>query len=162
MYNLKLKGVPFAGNLAVAFLGGLAFVYGGIAGGEPMRALVPGLFAMLFHMAREIIKDAADVRGDSIAGLRTIATVRGVQAASWCASLIFLILGAAVAIPCAIGLFGLVYMIIIALGIWPVLAWAAASSIVHPSEENLRKIAFVLKLDMPVGVIAILVGFQGW
>ncbi len=162
LYNMKLKGVPFVGNFAVAFLGGLAFVYGGIAGGEPMNALVPGIFAMLFHLAREIVKDAADIRGDGVAGFRTIATLKGVRTASWCAAAIFLLLGAAVAIPCAIGLFGLVYMIIVALGIWPVLAWATASSIIHPSEENLRKIAFVLKLDMPVGVIAILVGFQGW
>jgi hypothetical protein len=43
-----------------------------------------------------------------------------------------------------------------------VLAYASASALVHPSEATFRKVALILKLDMPVGVLAVLAGFQGW
>jgi geranylgeranylglycerol-phosphate geranylgeranyltransferase len=162
IYNMRLKGVPLAGNLAVALLGGIAFVYGGVAAGNAGPSAIPALFAVLFHLGREIVKDAADVRGDREAGVRTIATAWGVAPASWSAAVVFILLGAVVSLPYAYGVFGLVYFLLVAVGIWPVLAWAASSTVVHPYESNFRKIAFVLKLDMIVGVIAVLVGFQGW
>jgi len=162
LYNIRLKGIPLAGNLTVAVLGGLAFFYGGLASGALDKAWIPALFALLFHLGREIIKDAADVRGDRAAGLRTLATEYGAAAAGRWAAAAFILLGVAVSLPYACGWFGRVYFLLIAGGIWPVLAYAASSSLVHPSETNLRKVAFILKLDMAVGVLAVLAGFQGW
>lgn len=162
LYNIRLKGIPLAGNLAVAILGGLAFVYGGVASGAATAASIPALFAVFFHLGREIIKDAADVRGDRSAGVRTVATEWGAAAAAWWAAFVFILLGAAASLPYVCGVFGLGYFLLIVGGVWPVLAYAAASTLAHPSEATLRTIAFILKLDMPVGVIAVLAGFQGW
>jgi len=162
LYNIRLKGIPLAGNLAVAILGGLAFVYGGVASGAVSAASIPALFAALFHLGREIIKDAADVRGDRSAGARTVATEWGAAAAAWWAAFVFILLSAAASLPYVCGVFGPGYFLLIVGGVWPVLAYAAASTLVHPSEATLRRIAFILKLDMPVGVIAVLAGFQGW
>jgi geranylgeranylglycerol-phosphate geranylgeranyltransferase len=162
LYDVKLKGVPLAGNLLVALLGGLAFIYGGIAGGAVMPSLIPAVFSVLFHLGREIIKDAADVRGDTLAGIETVATLRGARTAAAVSALVFFLLAIAAALPAAGGRFGMGYLLVIALGVWPVLAYATASSLIHPSESNLRKVARILKFDMPVGVMAILAGFQGW
>ncbi len=73
-YDMQLKRIPLAGNIAVAFLGGLAFFYGGIAGYAPGRALIPAIFSFLYHLGRELIKDGADYPGDAAANIRTAAT----------------------------------------------------------------------------------------
>ena len=161
-YDIKLKGVPLAGNFVVAVLGGLAFIYGGIAGNCVREAFIPASFAMLFHLGRELLKDAADIRGDNSAGIKTAASVWGVTAACRLASLVLISLAAVVVTPSVTGHFGVVYTIYIALGVCPVLIYAAASSLRIPSESNLRRISMILKVDMPLGIIAVLAGFQGW
>ena len=161
-YDAWLKAVPFAGNVSVAILGGLAFVYGGIAGGCIYRALIPAVFATLFHLGREVIKDAADTRGDREAGIRTIATVHGEQVACRIGALVLTALAVIVVAPSVTGYFGVVYTIYIALLVCPILLYAAASSLRDQGEANLRRISMILKIDMPVGIIAVLAGFQGW
>ena len=160
-YDIKLKGVPLAGNMVVAGLGGLAFIYGGIAGNCIREALIPASFALLFHLGREILKDAADIRGDTSAGIKTTATVWGVTVACRLASLVLILLAFVVAFPSITGRFGVVYTVYIALGVCPVLLYAAASSLTNQSEPNLRRISMILKVDMPLGIIAVLAGFQG-
>jgi len=162
LYDLRLKGVPLLGNALVAILGGIAFLYGGIAGNAIAQALIPAVFAALFHLGREIIKDAADLRGDREAGIRTFATERGAGFSASIAAGVFFLLAIFAAFPAACGRFGMGYLLIIAIGVWPVLAYTTASSLIHPTEMNLRRVAFYLKLDMPVGVLAVLAGFQGW
>ncbi len=160
-YDIKLKGIPLIGNIAVAGLGGLAFVYGGIAGSSVGRALLPGVFAVLFHLGRELIKDAADVQGDLTSGIQTAATAWGKESACLIASTVLMVLAVISVAPFTFGFFGFVYFIVIVLGVWPVLLYASIYSLRDPSEKNLRSISLLLKIDMPVGIIAILVGFQG-
>ncbi|MBN1291278.1 MAG: geranylgeranylglycerol-phosphate geranylgeranyltransferase [Candidatus Latescibacteria bacterium] len=162
VYDIKLKGVPLAGNIIVSALGGLAFIYGGIAGDCLPESMLPAIFAFLYHLGREIIKDAADIRGDENAGIKTIATVHGVPAACRLASFILIILTVIVALPSITGYFGVMYTVYIALGVCPVLLYAAASLLSYQSESHLRNISLILKIDMPLGVVAVLVGFQGW
>ena len=161
-YDLKLKRIPLAGNLAVALLGGLAFAYGGFAGFSLLQSLIPAIFAFLFHLGRELVKDAADVRGDSLSNIRTAATLLGVRAALLLSALVFTILAVVVVLPAVYLWFGCGYLAMIALGVWPVLIHVMVSSLRNPSEDNLRRLAALLKLDMPVGVMAVLAGFQGW
>ena len=157
LYDTKLKGVPLAGNAVVAFLGGLAFVYGGIAGHAVTRSLLPAVFAVLLHFGREVIKDAADVQGDRSAGIATVATVRGIDAAIRIAVVVFILLAVTVTLPYLFGYFDMKYMIFIMLGVWP----ALFSPLRDKSETNLRRISLALKIIMPVGIIAVLAGFQG-
>lgn len=162
VYDVRLKGVPLAGNLAVALLGGLAFVYGGIAGECTGRALIPASFAALFHLGREIIKDAADIRGDSSSSVRTAATAWGVHTAGRLAAAVFAALAAVVVLPSVTGYFGVVYTLYIALFVCPIILYAAASSLGNPGEATLRRVSTLLKIDMPIGIFAVLAGFQGW
>jgi geranylgeranylglycerol-phosphate geranylgeranyltransferase len=161
-YDLKLKRVPLAGNMAVAFLGGLAFIYGGLAGFSLLQSIIPALFAFLYHLGREMIKDAADVHGDALSGIGTSATRWGMRPTLILSVLVFVVLSAVVVLPAVILWFGKVYLIIIVLGVWPVLFHVMVSSLRNPSEDNLRRLARLLKIDMPIGLIAVLAGFQGW
>ena len=162
LYDMKLKGVPLLGNMVVSGLSFLVFVYGGIAGNAVYRALIPAGFAFLFHLSREIVKDAADVKGDKAAGMRTIATVQRKSTVGRLASCLLIACALIICIPFLIGYFGFGYFIIIALGLWPELVYAAVIMLKEPDEHSLRRISLILKIAMPMGIIAVLVGFQGW
>ena len=63
-YEFWFKAQGFAGNLVVAFLTGMVFLYGGAAVGDA-SVLVPFAgMAFFATLSREVIKDMEDVRGD--------------------------------------------------------------------------------------------------
>lgn len=78
-YNLKLKGLPLAGNAVIALLCALA-VYFTEFPSPPGDTLPALLFAFVATLARELVKDAEDVAGDRAAGLRTLAVLKGPDA----------------------------------------------------------------------------------
>jgi len=47
IYSAALKKLPLIGNLTIAFLTGLTFIYGGYAAGNPVAAIVPAVFGIL-------------------------------------------------------------------------------------------------------------------
>lgn len=74
-YNRRLKCVPLAGNLLVSAATASTI----IAGALSMPAAVVDLThwvcfatALLLNLSREIVKDIADLRGDTEAGIRTL------------------------------------------------------------------------------------------
>ncbi len=161
IYDIKLKGIPLVGNATVALLGGLAFVYGGIAGNAAARSLLPAIYAVLFHLGRELIKDAADFEGDKAAGIATAATAWGVRPACRISSGVLMVLAAVVIMPFITGTFGGVYLAIITVGVLPVIVYSAFLPLRNHSAQTLSLLAVILKVDMPVGLIAVLAGFQG-
>jgi geranylgeranylglycerol-phosphate geranylgeranyltransferase len=63
-YEFLLKSRGFVGNLVVALLTGLVFLYGGAAAGNAALLLPFAGMAFLATLSREVIKDMEDVRGD--------------------------------------------------------------------------------------------------
>ena len=63
-YSWKLKGTPFYGNLIVALMTGLVPVFGGVAVKKFGLVYFMALSAFLVNLAREIIKDIEDMKGD--------------------------------------------------------------------------------------------------
>ena len=98
-YNAWLKRLGLVGNGLVAFILGLALVYGGWAVGSPEPALVGAAFAFLTTLAREIVKDIEDAEGDAQAGARTLPLVYGPQAASNVAALVVAVTLALIPLP---------------------------------------------------------------
>lgn len=158
LYSAWLKGVLFLGNLTVALVSALAFIFGGLAARGPGAAFVPAGFAFLFHLGREILKDAQDEGGDRLAGARTLPTVVGVPRALLWASLFFCLLILATPVPFLVGHYSLAYLIIVMLGVDLPLVYVMASSHRDRSPGNLGRLSLVLKWDMWVGLVAILVG----
>ena len=79
-YEFRFKSEGFGGNLLVAFLTGLVFLYGGAAAGAPLAVVPFGLMAFFATLSREVIKDMEDVAGD--VNRRTLPRVRGMPTAS--------------------------------------------------------------------------------
>ncbi len=63
-YEFLLKARGFVGNLVVAFLTAMVFLYGGAAAGNAALLLPFAGMAFLATLSREVIKDMEDVRGD--------------------------------------------------------------------------------------------------
>ncbi|WP_067052445.1 geranylgeranylglycerol-phosphate geranylgeranyltransferase [Methanofollis ethanolicus] len=80
LYATRLKGMPFVGNLAVAYLSASIFLFGGaLAGPDGLAANLPVAgVTFLAMVAREVLKDAEDVEGDAAGGARTLPMVLGI------------------------------------------------------------------------------------
>jgi len=63
-YEFLLKARGFVGNLVVAFLTAMVFLYGGAAAGNAAILLPFAGMAFLATLSREVIKDMEDVQGD--------------------------------------------------------------------------------------------------
>jgi geranylgeranylglycerol-phosphate geranylgeranyltransferase len=98
-YATRLKGMPLAGNIAVAYLTGSMFLFGGaFAGYAGFTHLLPlAVISFLATMARELLKDAEDVEGDSAGGASTLPIRIGVRKTAFCA-FAFAVLSAAASI----------------------------------------------------------------
>ncbi len=79
-YEFRLKARGFAGNLTVALLTGLVFLYGGAAAGDALVLAPFAAMAFLATLSREVIKDMEDVRGD--VGRSTLPQTAGMGAAA--------------------------------------------------------------------------------
>lgn len=64
-YSLRLKARGVIGNIVVAVLASMPFLYGAWSVGEPAAALPLLALAMPLHFAREIAKDLEDARADA-------------------------------------------------------------------------------------------------
>lgn len=96
--HLKRRGLP--GNITVAVLASLPFLYGAWAEGAPGAGLRLVAIAAPLHLAREIAKDLDDAEGD--AGARHTLALRApgiARAALVAAVLLFVALLAPVALP---------------------------------------------------------------
>jgi geranylgeranylglycerol-phosphate geranylgeranyltransferase len=83
-YAAKLKTTPFLGNVAVAYLSGSIFLFGGGFAGLTglVNNIVIAVMTFLAMVAREIMKDAEDVPGDLIKGAKTLPIVYGTRKAT--------------------------------------------------------------------------------
>lgn len=80
-YAATLKRLPLVGNLAVSYLAGSMFLFGGALSGpagiiQVLPFAVMTFFAML---ARELVKDAEDVEGDRASGAVTVPIRYGIR-----------------------------------------------------------------------------------
>jgi geranylgeranylglycerol-phosphate geranylgeranyltransferase len=79
-YEFRFKKAGFVGNVVVAFLTGVVFLYGGAAAGNAVLLLPFATMAFLATLSREVIKDMEDVAGD--VGRTTLPKVYGLGAAT--------------------------------------------------------------------------------
>jgi geranylgeranylglycerol-phosphate geranylgeranyltransferase len=100
-YAVRLKGMPLAGNIAVAFLTGSMFLFGGaFAGYNGFLHMIPlAAISFLATMARELLKDAEDVEGDAKGGASTLPIRIGVKKTAYCAFAFVILSAGASVIP---------------------------------------------------------------
>ncbi len=162
-YNLWLKRMLLLGNLAIAVLSALTFMTGGWAVDFKLAMVLPGplipaVFALLFHLVREVLKDVEDIEGDRRIGVKTLPQVIGISRSLISTLVLFFVLALLTYIPVLAGWFGRTYEVIIVYVVdLPTLAmliliWG------NPSPRMLKLGSMGLKIGMGLGMIALLVG----
>lgn len=114
LYSFFLKRRGLRGNIAVALLGGLPFVYGGIAVKYITPTTIPFIFAFLFHFSRELIKDIEDMEGDR-GYAQTFPLVYGVERAKKLVNILVVLLIAFTFFPYIAGIYRLPYLLAVLL-----------------------------------------------
>lgn len=158
LYSAWLKHIPLLGNVTVGLLTGAAIVFGGVAFGNPAAGVVPGLFAFFFNVAREILKDVEDKRGDSLAAVRTFPLVAGETAALGLVSALLALVVLGSAVPYLLSLYGEAYLWVVFFGVDCVLAYVLVAMWNDRSTGNIARLNVLLKYDMLLGIIAIVLG----
>ncbi|MCH2659466.1 UbiA family prenyltransferase [bacterium] len=171
LYSIFLKNSLLWGNILVAFVGALAFPYGALAAGDLGRSWIPALFALLFHIGREIVKDIEDVAGDRLRGDHTLPLRWGRNRAGWIAAAVYLLLLAIAWIPFFTGLYGAAYALALAPvnGLVIYVLVQLYSRHAHPDNpakiaagRNDHRLGRLLKIGMFLGLLAVVLGELGF
>jgi geranylgeranylglycerol-phosphate geranylgeranyltransferase len=157
-YSKYLKRVPIIGNITIAILTGLVFIFGGIAVENPAAAIIPAVFAFLINLIREIVKDMEDVEGDKRAGVITFPIKFGFQKSKIFISLVTICLILYTLYPFITQLYKIEYFIVVMVIVNPILVYCLKILFEDESVKNLKKISNLLKLSMIFGLFAIFLG----
>ncbi len=155
-YSFKKRGL--IGNFVVGFMTGLAFIFGGVIGGNVESLIFPAIFALMINFAREILKDVEDLEGDKQLGLNTFPIQYGEKKAFIVFSIITELLIVFTFIPYFIEIYNFYYLLIVFLSVDLVLIYVLINVLSNPSRDKLRKFSNLIKYDMIFGLIAIYAG----
>jgi geranylgeranylglycerol-phosphate geranylgeranyltransferase len=157
-YGHTLKRKLFWGNFVVSSVSALAFVYGGITTKDFRLSLIPAVFAFLFHLGREIIKDLEDLKGDRSLNVSSLPIRFGVRFSLAFATAIFSFLIFLTLFPYLFDIFSLSYLVMVIPGVDLVLLYVVWSMWKNPTTSNLGRLSTILKIDMFLGLTAIYMG----
>lgn len=156
-YAYDLKRRCIVGNLSISFLTGLVFVFGGVVVGEVLLTSYLGFYAFLMTMAREIVKDMEDVKGDMEEGATTLPLTHGMRISAITAASFMILASLTSPLLYFMGIFTIYYLVILALAIIIFLncAW---SILMDQSEQNTRIISRKIKMGMAIVFLAFALG----
>lgn len=154
-YTLKRKCI--IGNLAISFLTGLSFIFGGVVVGEIVIGAYIGFYAFLMTMAREIIKDMEDIEGDQIQGAATLPIRYGQRISSIIAAIFMFIASLTSPILYIIDVFSILYIPVLSLAIIVFLK-GAFKILADPRRETAGKVSKQIKIGMSITFIAFALG----
>ena len=157
-YTEYFKGLPGAGNVLVAYLGGSTFLFGAAAVGSVGPAVVLFVLAALSTISREIVKDVEDVDGDRKEGLNTLPIAIGERRSLWIAAGVLAVAIAASPAPYLLGHFTEAYLVIVVPAA-VYMGYAARVSFRDPAagQAHLKWGMFLAALSFVVGRAALVV-----
>jgi geranylgeranylglycerol-phosphate geranylgeranyltransferase len=158
LYDAYLKRTVLIGNLVVALVAGLAFIYGGIAVGNVNVALWAFALAFLFHLGREIVKDMEDAPGDQQSQAETLVVRHGLTPARTASTIVFTLLVVLLPLPYLIGPFRQFYLWIVLFGTLPLLLYVIVFLWRCSTSESFHKLSSILKAGMVIGLAALYIG----
>jgi 4-hydroxybenzoate polyprenyltransferase len=158
IYSAFLKRLPLIGNIIIALITGLAFIYGGYAVGNPKAAIIPAVFAFLINLIREIVKDMQDIEGDLKLNYKTLPIRLGIDVSKNIIVLITIVLILSTLYPFIQQIYKIEYFILVMVFVNPVLVMCIKILLDKRKQTNLKMISRLLKLNMLVGLVAIYVG----
>ncbi|NNG27365.1 MAG: geranylgeranylglycerol-phosphate geranylgeranyltransferase [Ignavibacteriaceae bacterium] len=158
LYSNNLKNILILNNLIVSILTGLVFIYGGVAVNNPFAAIVPAIFAFLINLIREVVKDMQDIEGDVKQGVITFPGKFGFRSSKPLIAELTIILILFTLYPFVIHLYKIEFIILIMALVNPLLVYNLKILFKDNSSNNLNRISSILKLNMFIGLLAILLG----
>jgi len=150
-YERVLKKRGFIGNLAISYLVGSLFLFGGASVGIIYNTIFLALLAFLSNLGREMIKDVEDLKGDQNER-RTFPIIRGTERTLLFSSVFLLAAIIFSFYPWVQGIFGKEYFLIV------LLADIAFLISIFTSFKNVKKAKNIVKLGMIIALISFLVG----
>jgi geranylgeranylglycerol-phosphate geranylgeranyltransferase len=158
LYSWKLKSTVLLGNLTIAAISAMSAVFGGVAAGNARPSLWLALIIFIAILGREILKTLADYEGDLRHHCRTIATAWGQRPAR----IVFFILGAltllVMMLPYLWNVYGLIYAVIVILGVYPVLLYVVIKVTCYRTGPQLERLSQLMKYDFMIWFVAVLLG----
>jgi geranylgeranylglycerol-phosphate geranylgeranyltransferase len=158
IYSAFLKRLPLIGNIIIASITALAFIYGGYAVENPKAAIIPAVFAFLINLIREIVKDIQDIEGDLKLNYKTFPIRLGLDASKHLIVLITIVLILSTLYPFILQIYKIEYFILVMVFVNPVLVICIKILLEKRRQADLKMISRLLKLNMLVGLIAIFLG----
>ncbi len=158
LYSKYLKRVPLIGNIIIAVLTGLVFIYGGALVDNPLAAVIPAVFAFLINLIREIVKDMQDIVGDKKSGIFTFPSKYGINKSKVLISFLTIVLIIFTFYPFLTELYKIEFFIIVMILVNPILIYCLKKLFEDHTIKNLMKISNLLKLNMVFGLLAIFLG----
>ncbi len=156
-YARTLKRTAFLGNLAVGYLTGSTFLFGGAVffeRGGLEDVFILFLLATLATIAREIVKDIEDIDGDMRDGARTLPIVIGPGKAAGIAALIGLVAVITSPLPYLQSIMSIRYLFLVAVA--DLLFAVAVYEIL--GKNNPGKSSRMFKLAMAFALISFIAG----
>jgi geranylgeranylglycerol-phosphate geranylgeranyltransferase len=158
LYSARLKKIPLLGNITVAYLTGLAFIFGGISVNNVRGAFIPAVFAFLINFIRELIKDMDDIEGDTKVGLQTFLKTFGMRATILLITFLTFTLIAFTFYPFVNNMYNIEFFVLAMLIVNPFLVYFLKLLYEKDATQNLNKLSNMLKLNMLFGLLAIFLG----
>ncbi|MBT3497094.1 MAG: UbiA family prenyltransferase [Candidatus Marinimicrobia bacterium] len=158
LYSRYLKGRPLIGNFIIALILGLTFLFSGAAFGNISALFLPAILAFGLTFIRELVKDIADLEGDKQSQLHTYPIMAGTEKSVRLVAIFSAIVGVGAFIPYLIGMYSLVYGILLILGVEIPLGIVVASLLKNPEKKTAIHAAKLLKMSTIIGLLAIYLG----
>lgn len=158
VYSAYLKKLPLVGNIVIAFITGLAFIYGGFAADNPNGAIVPAVFAFLINLIREIVKDIQDIEGDSKLSFKTFPILYGIKKSKKIILFFTILLTGFTFYPFITQLYKIEYFLIVMIFVNPLLLLSLKILFDMKKENRYKIVSNILKINMILGLIAIWFG----
>ena len=160
LYAYKLKSTPLIGNLAVGFMTGFGFVFGGFCINNPniiMISIILGFFAFVMTTARELIKDIEDIEGDNADGAKTLPIMIGTKIPAIIATILIIADSALCPLLYFYHIFSVLYLVIIAIAVI-IFLYSAIIIMKSQDEKTASKASKYLKIGMLIAFVAFAVG----
>lgn len=157
-YSLWFKQLPILGNVIVALILGMAFLFSATLFGDWTKGLPPALLAFGFNFIREIVKDMQDVAGDTVVGARTLPIRFGLKSARNVVIIAIVLLIISTFLPYGLGVYGKYYLGVVLFLVDLPLLYVLLAIWRDYSSRNCALLARVLKGDVFFGLLAIYLG----
>lgn len=159
IYNYWGKRKGLVGNMMVAASVAVPYIYGGMVAAMPGNLLiwVLALISFLAATGREVVKTIADIPGDTIRRVRSVAISKGSRAAASLGAALFLLAVLLTPIPLLLGAAGIVYgtLVLIPNAIF---VYGAVKILREHSPETARAVKKIALIGMLTGLVAFVLG----